>query len=86
MKILRIYFFLFSLLLSSVAFGGTYIDIRIFTGYKITSFNFTPVSGKYSVFNADKLVVEVLRDDIITFKIKNDTILVSRWTITELRT
>jgi stage II sporulation protein D len=78
MKFSRISILVFSLLFSNIAFGGTFIDIKIFTGYQINSFNFTPVSGKYSVFDADKKVVDILRDEIITFKIKNDTIYVSK--------
>ncbi|HOY30310.1 MAG TPA: SpoIID/LytB domain-containing protein [Bacteroidales bacterium] len=61
-------------------FGSTFIDIKIFTGYQISSFNFTPVSGKYTVFDADKKLVEILRDEVISFKIKNDTILVQKGT------
>jgi len=78
MKLYRISILVFSLLFANIAFGGTFIDIKIFTGYQINSFNFIPVSGKYSVFDADKKVVDILRDEIITFKIKNDTIYVSK--------
>lgn len=78
MKFYRTIFLVFSLLLANMAFGGTFIDIKIFTGYSINSFTFTPVSGKYSVFDADKKVVDILRDDVVTFKIKNDTIVVTK--------
>jgi len=80
MKLYRTGILVFSLLFTNMVFGGTFIDIKIFTGYQINSFNFTPVSGKYAVFDADKKIVDILRDEIITFKIKNDTIYVSKGT------
>ncbi len=80
MKCRRTVVLLFFLLSVNSTFGSTFIDIKIFTGYQISSFNFTPVSGKYTVFDADKKLVEILRDEVISFKIKNDTILVQKGT------
>ncbi len=76
MRSFRVAIFIFFLLLTNALCGSTFIDIEIFTGYRVNTFNFTPLSGKYSVFDADKKIFDILRNETITFKIVNDSILV----------
>ncbi|HNW91221.1 MAG TPA: SpoIID/LytB domain-containing protein [Bacteroidales bacterium] len=76
MRFFRVSIFIVSLLVAEIACGGTFIDIHIFTGYRINTFNFTPLSGKYSVFDADKKICDILRNQTITFKVASDSILV----------
>ncbi|MEI6122992.1 MAG: SpoIID/LytB domain-containing protein [Bacteroidota bacterium] len=74
MKYLKIVLYIFYIFIGNVAVGGTYLDIKIFTGYKINNIIFTPLSGKYSLFEADKKVLDILKNETITIKIENDTI------------
>jgi stage II sporulation protein D len=62
------------LTLSGFASAGTYLDVKVFTGYKITSISFTPLSGKYSVFFADKKITDILKNQSIVLKVDKDSI------------
>jgi len=60
--------------------AGTFLDVSIFSSYQINALNFTVVTGKYTLFDADKMITDIVRDETLTFKIKNDSILVSKGT------
>jgi stage II sporulation protein D len=45
--------------------AGVFVDIRIFTGSKITCLSATPIIGKYTLFNSDKKIIDVLKDETI---------------------
>jgi stage II sporulation protein D len=60
--------------------AGNYLDIKVFTGYNITSINFTPLSGKYSMFFADKQITDILKYQSITLKVEKDSIRVIKGT------
>lgn len=76
----KIIFFLFLTISAYSLTAGTYLDIKIYTGYKINSFSFTPLSGKYSVFNADKKIVDIYRNETIIVKVEKDSIRVTKGT------
>jgi stage II sporulation protein D len=46
-------------------YAGVFVDVKIFTGYRITSITVTPVIGKYALFNSDKKVADVLKNETI---------------------
>lgn len=50
------------------------LDIRIFADYKINTFTFTAISGKYILMSDDKQVMEIYKNNPITLKIKNNKI------------
>jgi len=62
------------LCVSASAYSGTYLDVKVFTGYKINSISFTALSGKYSVYFADKKVLDILKNENISFKADKDSI------------
>ncbi len=76
MKYFRITLLVFVLCIAKSTFGGIYLDIKIFTGNKINNVAFTPLTGKYSLFDADKKVMDILKNETITLRVENDTILV----------
>ncbi len=78
MKYYRTLLLLLTLFIAKSAFSATYLDIKIFTGYKINNINFTPLSGKYSLFSAGAKVQDILKNETITIKIENDTIRIYR--------
>jgi len=80
MRLFKTFYFVIFFLLADFTFGSNYLDIKIFTGFEINSFQFTPLSGKYSVFDADKKIAEILRNETLTFKTQNDSILVLKGT------
>ncbi len=61
--------------------GGNYLDIKIFTGYNINSINFTPLSGKYSLFCADKKITDILKNETILLKVEKDSIKVIKGSV-----
>lgn len=61
--------------------AGNYIDVKVFTGYKITSISFTALSGKYSVFFADKKIVDILKNETILLKMEKDSIKILKGSI-----
>lgn len=50
------------------------LDIRIFADYKINTFTFTAISGKYILMSGDKQVMEIYKNNPVTLKIKNNKI------------
>jgi stage II sporulation protein D len=81
MKNLKLLLFV-SLFVSITGFSsaGNYLDIKVFTGYNVISLNFTPLSGKYSVFFADKKITDILKNQSITLKVEKDSIRVIKGT------
>lgn len=73
---------LVSLFISITGFSsaGNYLEIKVFTGYNITSISFTPLSGKYSVYFADKQITDILKNQSITLKVEKDSIRVMKGT------
>jgi stage II sporulation protein D len=81
MKNLRLLLFVtFFLSITGFTEAGNYLDIKVFTGYNITSISFTPLSGKYSVFYADKKIADVLKNLSITLRVEKDSIKVMKGT------
>jgi stage II sporulation protein D len=50
-------------------YAGVFVDVKIFTGYRITSITATPVIGKYTLFNNDKKIADVLKNETIKLSI-----------------
>jgi stage II sporulation protein D len=67
--------------LTSIAKAGNFLDIRVFTGYKITSLSFTALSGKYSIFFADKKITDILKNETIQLKVERDSIKILKGTL-----
>lgn len=65
-------------LISLQGFGGIYLDIKIFTGYNVKSFTFTTVTGKYAIYNADKKVLEILKDESVIVSLEDTLVEVTR--------
>ena len=74
MKYLRIVLLIFIISIAQNTFAGIFLDIKIFTGNKINNMTFTPLTGKYSLFDADKKVIDILKNETVTLRIENDTI------------
>ena len=77
-KIKHVLLFVFCISLSTFASAGNYLDIKIFTGCNINTINFTPLSGKYFVFFADRKVADILKNETITLKTEKDSIRVMK--------
>lgn len=71
-KALTIVFLLFV----STSLKALDLDIRIFADYKINTFTFTAISGKYLLMSGETKVMEIYKNNPITLKIKNDKIAV----------
>ncbi len=56
--------------------AGIKLDVRIFSGSNITQLSFSPVIGKYMIYDNDRAVEEVLKTEVIHFSIQNDSVLV----------
>jgi len=67
---------------AGMASAGNFLDVKVFTGYKITSLNFTPLSGKYSMFFADKKIIDILKNETILLRIEKDSIKIVKGTQT----
>jgi len=57
-------------------FAGIKLDVKIFTGYNITQLTITPLIGKYSIYDNDKLIAEVLKTEVLQLSIQNDSVMV----------
>jgi stage II sporulation protein D len=73
-KIKYSFLIIFLMLLCNFASGGSFLDIKVFTGYTINSVSFTPLSGKYYIYFADKKITDILKNETITLKAEKDSI------------
>lgn len=64
------------------ATAGTFVDIKIYTGYKINGIYFTPLSGKYSIFQGDKKIADILKNESVLFKVEKDSVKITKGTLT----
>jgi stage II sporulation protein D len=75
-KILLLLFsFLFAALFTVRA--GISLDVKIYTGYKISSFTVMPIMGKYIIYDNETKVAEVLKNDIVKFTVNENKVKVS---------
>lgn len=71
--------FLLSLFLSMTSIGHALdLDIRIFSDYKIPSFTFTAISGKYLLIANEETVLEIYKNNPLVIAQKGDKITISR--------
>lgn len=72
---MRKFFFILTLLLSTVINAqDPFLNIRIFSGYNIHSFDLTPVSGKYIVRSNENKVLEMYILNTYSFSLENNKI------------
>ena len=70
---------LLSLFLSVTSIGHALdLDIRIFSDYKIPSFTFTAISGKYLLIANDETVLEIYKNNPLVIAQKGEKITISR--------
>lgn len=67
--------FLFAAFISAEA--GISLDVKIFTGYKVSSISVMPVMGKYIIYDSETKVAEALKNDIIKFTINENKVKIS---------
>ncbi len=67
--------FIFAALSNSIA--GISLDVKIYTGYIISSFSVTPVMGKYIIYENENKIAEVLKNDIVKFTVNENKIKLS---------
>jgi len=51
-----------------------FLDIKIYTGYEISSFTFAPISGKYAIYDDGNKIADLYKNSSLTFKIVNNKI------------
>ena len=54
------------------------LDVRIFSGYSLTSLDVTPIIGKYSIYNNDVMMSNVLKEETLHIVIERDSIKVTK--------
>jgi stage II sporulation protein D len=82
-KIKQLLLIILFLSVTGLVSAGNFLDIKVFTGYKITTISFTPLSGKYSVFFADKKIVDILKNETILLKVDKDSIKVLKGSVSK---
>jgi len=70
----KVFFILLFIFSSLVYSQNPFLDVRIYTSYHITSFQFTPVSGKYIVKSDDKKILDIYILNTVTFSFENEKI------------
>ena len=61
--------FLFSLSVKAIN-----LDVRIYANYRITSFDLTPISGKYSIYHKTNLVTDLQNEITLNFAVEGKQI------------
>lgn len=56
----------------------TFLDVKIYTGFRITSITLTPVIGKYALFENDRRIADLLKTGSVTLKADSNKISVIR--------
>lgn len=56
----------------------TFLDVKIYTGFRLTSVTITPVIGKYSMFENDHAIGELLKTGSVTLKADSNKVTVIR--------
>lgn len=72
----RLLFVCVLLSMGCYSFAGIKLDVKIFTGYKISQLTVSPIIGKYSVYDNDRLMDEVLKTEVLQFSVQNDSVMV----------
>jgi stage II sporulation protein D len=58
----------------TIAKAGISLDVKIFTGYKVSSMTVMPVMGKYIIYENETKVAEALKNDIIKFVVADNKV------------
>jgi stage II sporulation protein D len=74
----RIVLFLILANVCTLLMAGVNLDVKIFTGYRISSLSVTPTIGKYSFYDNDIVIADVLKTETITFSVVGDSIRVEK--------
>ncbi|MEI6764760.1 MAG: SpoIID/LytB domain-containing protein [Bacteroidota bacterium] len=56
----------------------TFLDVKIYTGFRITSLTITPIIGKYVLFENDTRIADVLKTGSVTLKADSEKVAVIR--------